>query len=35
MYTSSNKEIRRTEEDRQARAIGMGGQCTWTRWKTT
>ena len=29
------QEIRLTEEDRQARAIGMGGQCAWTRWKTT
>ena len=42
--TSSNKErsqmvqqeTRLTEqEDRQARAIGMVGQCAWTRWKTT
>ena len=30
------QEIRLTEEeDRQSRAIGMGGQCAWTRWKTT
>ena len=30
------QEIRLTEEeDRQSRAVGMGGQCAWTRWKTT
>ena len=30
------QEIRLTEEeDRQSRAVGMGGQCTWTRWTTT
>ena len=30
------QEIRLSEaEDRQARAIWMGGQCTWTRWKST
>ena len=30
------QEIRLTEvEDRQSRAVGMGCQCTWTRWKTT
>ena len=29
-------EIRLTEvEDWQSRAVGMGGQCAWTRWKTT
>jgi len=29
-------EIRLTEEeDRQSRAVGIGGQCVWTRWKTT
>jgi len=42
--SSSNKErsqmvqqeIRLTEEeDRQSRAVGIGGQCAWTRWKTT
>ena len=22
------------EEDRQSRAVGIGGQCVWTRWKT-
>ena len=42
--SSSNKErgqmvqqeIRLTEEeDRQSRAVRMGGQCAWTRWKTT
>jgi len=29
------QEIRLAEEDRQSRENGMGGQCTWTRWKTT
>ena len=30
------QEIRLTEEeDRQSRAVEMGGQCAWTRWKTT
>ena len=30
------QEIKLTEEeDRQSRAVGMGGQCAWTRWKTT
>ena len=30
------QEIRLTEEeDRHSRAVGVGGQCAWTRWKTT
>ena len=28
------QKIRLTEEDRHSRAVGMGGQCAWTRWKT-
>ena len=29
-------EIRHSEEDdRRARAVGMGGQCAWTQWQTT
>ena len=30
------QKIRLTEEeDRQSRAVGMGGHCASTRWKTT
>ena len=30
------REIRLTEEeDRHSSAVGMGGQCAWTGWKTT